>query len=459
MNLRVHDLLLASIVASGTAYAETPGQDRVLAAAQSAAMHDLAMQTTMPVVGGNGMRVCGPLPTDPKLLNALKYAGDTTMVPVSGLSHGLTGLPAGMLRSAYCIAQRPSGKGPNEIKALDGWYFEWFKVRRYDGKQPIIAPHMDAPIWFGGSGTPKSIARPTGVDNSVTVTVPKKSSSRSTYASPDQFAALGPWGGAASAQTSGPSGEVLITDAQTEFVIPNFTIPKEQQTSGGLCNAIWLDQGAVWAGIGGFNTDSGNLLQTGVVFKDGCSGLDSAPVPGLFFFGEYYPTEPAVPLSFPIQIQTTDQVIVGAYWAPCAGSVLPCMLMYNAIDYTKQVGMQYLDPNNGSALVADSAEAVAEPGGVGAGAYSAFPLLATNPLVLTNTTLGPIVNGFFTNVTSSTAFEIGRSVTIKDGKDKIVFSGSDLDSNLTDNDDGVSNFFGTYKSTGVINLKQKPAPE
>ncbi len=48
-------------------------------------------------------RVCNNLPKDKRILDALEYAGDTIMVPVSGLTHGVIALPGRLLRAAFCI--------------------------------------------------------------------------------------------------------------------------------------------------------------------------------------------------------------------------------------------------------------------------------------------------------------------------------------------------------------------
>jgi hypothetical protein len=79
------------------------------------------------LVGSGQFYQCGPLPSDKGMLDALKYADDDVPVNVPGLSHGLTSLPAGLLRRSYCISARPIR---SNVRGFDNWYKQFFTVPR-----------------------------------------------------------------------------------------------------------------------------------------------------------------------------------------------------------------------------------------------------------------------------------------------------------------------------------------
>jgi hypothetical protein len=74
--------------------------------AQEAAAHDLLLANSLPDEAAT-LRHCGRLPRDKRLRDALMYAADDTPVAVAGLTHGVSSLPAGLLRFAYCVPAPP----------------------------------------------------------------------------------------------------------------------------------------------------------------------------------------------------------------------------------------------------------------------------------------------------------------------------------------------------------------
>ncbi len=105
--------------------------------AQSVAVQTLLAQHTTPVAPGL-FRVCNPFPSDPRLLNALKYADDKTMVQLDGLPGGLKALPAGLYRETYCLPPRPDPKRPGGLQNLAMWYQNFMFPR--DGAGPATTP-------------------------------------------------------------------------------------------------------------------------------------------------------------------------------------------------------------------------------------------------------------------------------------------------------------------------------
>ena len=103
--------------------------------AQEAAAHDLLLADSLPGEAPS-LRHCGRLPRDTRLRDALMYAADDTQIAVAGLTHGVSSLPAGLLRFAYGV---PAPPRRSDTAAILKW-LQGFSAVSYNSDIQILLP-------------------------------------------------------------------------------------------------------------------------------------------------------------------------------------------------------------------------------------------------------------------------------------------------------------------------------
>lgn len=120
---------LACALSSSPALAKSlPPTDQQL----DGAMHDLMNQNSVATTAHD--RLCASLPIDKRIRDALKFADDSAMIPMPGLTHGVTALNGWRLRAAYCVPQPPPTAETGKWKA---WEYQNFEVPRGTVPDPM----------------------------------------------------------------------------------------------------------------------------------------------------------------------------------------------------------------------------------------------------------------------------------------------------------------------------------
>ena len=102
---------------------------------QMAAAHDLLLKNSK-VSQTKNLRYCGDLPRDPALIKVLKYNNEEALVAMPGLTHGLTAIPTGLLRFAFCI---PTPPNKADSAATASW-LNGFSRKAYNAEIGILLP-------------------------------------------------------------------------------------------------------------------------------------------------------------------------------------------------------------------------------------------------------------------------------------------------------------------------------